>query len=203
MWISAAAKRDWPYFARWHYRSHYVGLTRFVTLLWHGSEPVGICLFVAPPISLAPRNRYFGRSGRWERTSLQAMNRQLVMLSRVVLHPTYRGAGIAAAFIRRSCALSGFRWIEALAQMGHVNPFFERAGFVRVGTSEVQHRSRLTHSRVFGGGRHGGTGLVTEETHRKSRHSTPVYYIFDNREPRSDDGLKHVGGGGAATGERG
>jgi GNAT superfamily N-acetyltransferase len=181
LWVSSASRRDWPYFARWHYRSHHVGLTRFVTLLWHGEEPVGICLFVSPPISLRVRNRFFGRSGRWERTSIRAMNRQLVMLSRVVLHPTYRGAGIAAAFIRRSCELSGFRWIETLAQMGHVSPFFERAGFVRVGTTRVRRLSRRTHSRIFGGGRKHG-GLVTEETHRKSRYAQPVYYIFDNRE---------------------
>jgi GNAT superfamily N-acetyltransferase len=195
LWISPAAKRDWPYFARWHYRSHHVGLTRFVTLLWHGAEPIGICLFVSPPMSLAPRNRFFGRSGRWERTSIRTMNRQLAMLSRVVLHPTYRGAGVASAFIRRSCELSGFRWVEALAQMGHVNPFFERAGFVRVGTSHVEHRSRLTHSRVYGGGRHGGTGLVTQETHRKSRYSAPVYYVFDNRQ-RCCGGTGRIAAGG-------
>jgi GNAT superfamily N-acetyltransferase len=183
LWVSQATKSDWPYFARWHYRSHHVGLTRFVTLLWHAAEPVGICLFVSPPISLAQRNRYFGRSGRWERTSIRTMNRQLLTLSRVVLHPTYRGAGLAAAFIRRSCELSGFPWIETLAQMGHVNPFFERAGFVRVGTTRVRHRSRLTHSQIYGGGRkHGGSGLVTAETHRKSRYARPVYYVFDNRE---------------------
>jgi len=118
------------------------------------------------------------------------------MLSRVVLHPTYRGAGIAAAFIRRSCQLSGFRWIETLAQMGHVNPFFERAGFVRVGTSHVKHSSRWSHSRVYGGGRHGGTGLVTPETHRKSRYAAPVYYIFDNRQRSTDAAGRSSGIGG-------
>jgi hypothetical protein len=154
-----------------------------VTLLWHGAEPIGICVFVSPPISLAPRNRHFGRSGRWERTSIRTMNRQLLMLSRVVLHPTYRGAGLAAAFIRRSCQLSGYRWIETLAQMGHVSPFFERAGFVRVGTSRVRRPSRRTHSQIYGGNRkHGRPGLVTQETHLKSRFAQPVYYIFDNRE---------------------
>jgi hypothetical protein len=110
------------------------------------------------------------------------MNRQLVMLSRVVLHPTYRGAGIAAAFIRRSCEQSGFPWIETLAQMGHVSPFFERAGFVRVGTTGGRQLSRLAHSKIIGGGRkNGGARLVTEETYRKSRYAQPVYYVFDNR----------------------
>ena len=27
-------------------------VVRFVTLLWHGDEPIGICLFTSPPLSL-------------------------------------------------------------------------------------------------------------------------------------------------------
>ena len=183
LWISEATKSDWPYFARWHYRSHAVGFTKLLTLLWHGHEPVGVCVFVSPPISLKLRNRYFGRSGRWERTSIRAMNRQLVMLSRVVVHPTYRGAGVAASFVRRSCELCPYPWIETLAQMGHINPFFERAGFVRVGSTQPQRRSRIAHSAIYGGNRHHeeGKGLVSEETYHKSRYAEPVYYVFDNR----------------------
>jgi ABC-type lipoprotein export system ATPase subunit len=182
LWISNGSGRDFAYFARWHYRSHRVGPVRFVTLLWHGREPVGICVFTSPPMSLAARNRYFGCSGKWTRTALKTLNRQLVMLSRVVLHPTYRGAGIAALFVRRSCELCPFRWIETLAEMGHVNPFFEKAGFVRVGASTSAPQSRSAYSQIYGGRRqHGAAGLITEETYRKSRHARPVYYVFDNR----------------------
>ncbi len=185
LWISPASRRDWPYFARWHYRGHHLGLTRFLTLLWHGSEPVGICVFVSPPVSLAGRNRYFGRSGRWSRTALRALNTQLVMLSRVVLHPTYRGAGIATRFVRRSCELCPFPWIETLTQMGHINPFFERAGFVRVGPCGRPRGSRRAHSALYGGTPASWAhGLVSRETFRKSRFAQPVYYLFDNR-PRA------------------
>jgi hypothetical protein len=110
------------------------------------------------------------------------MNRQLVMLSRVVLHPTYRGAGIAAAFVRRACGLMPYAWIESLAQMGHISPFFERAGFVRVGSSRPVTRSRRGHSSLYGGNRRGDAkDLVTPETYAKSRFAEPVYYVFDNR----------------------
>jgi hypothetical protein len=147
-----------------------------------GMSRVGVCVFVSPPISLKMRNRYFGRSGRWERTSMRALNRQLVMLSRVVIHPTYRGAGIAARFVRRSCELCPYRWIETLTQMGHINPFFETAGFVRVGSSRPRNHDRVNHSVIYGGRRnHASPGLVSEETHRKSRYAEPVYYVFDNR----------------------
>ncbi|REJ76526.1 MAG: hypothetical protein DWQ34_12670 [Planctomycetota bacterium] len=155
---------------------------RFGTLLWHGEEPIGICLFVSPPMSLAPRNRYFGRSGRWSRDVIRAMNAQLVMLSRVVLHPSYRGAGLAAAFVRRSCELCPYRWIEALAEMGRVNPFFEKAGFVRAGSTSPKSRTRRALSTIYGGRRkRAGRRLITPETFHKSRYGHPVYYVFDNR----------------------
>lgn len=152
-----------------------------MTLLWHGDEPIGICVFVVPPMSLKRRNEFFGRSGRWDRTALKLMNDRLVLLQRVVIHPTYRGAGIAARFVRQSCELCGYDWIETLTQMGHINPFFEKAGFLRVGATHCRGRSRRDHSALYGGrGRKRGQG-VTRETFEKSRYAHPVYYIFDNR----------------------
>jgi N-acetylglutamate synthase-like GNAT family acetyltransferase len=114
---------------------------------------------------------------------LQALNRQLVTLSRVVLHPTYRGAGVASGFIRASCRSCPWPWIETLAEMGRLNPFFERAGFVRVGASRKRDGSREKHSAIYGGRRdkEGRPQLVSKETHDKSRYAEPVYYVFDNR----------------------
>lgn len=178
--LTTGSRADWPYFARWHYRSHNLGIVRFVTVLWHGEEPIGICVFCSPPLSLRPRNKFFGRTGRWTRLGIQSLNRQLVMLSRVVLHPTFRGAGIAAAFIRKSCEACPWPWIETLTQMGRLSPFFEKAGFVRVGVAGTQRRSRKGHSAIYGGNRHGNR--LSQETHEKSRYARPIYYVFDNRE---------------------
>ncbi len=110
------------------------------------------------------------------------LNRSIVLLQRVVIHPTYRGAGIAAAFVRRACELCPWPWIETLSQMGHINPFFEAAGFHRIGVTAPRHRSRRAHSALYGGQRrHARQGLVTQETFDKSRFANPVYYLFDNR----------------------
>ncbi len=145
-----------------------------MTLLWHGNEPIGICVFVSPPVSLSQRNRYFGRRGRWDSTVLKSLNRQLVLLQRVVLHPTYRGAGVAVPFVERSCELCPYPWIETLTRMGHIHPFFEKAGFTRVGVSRTPKGSRTAHSRLYG-------RQLSEESHRKSAGSEPVYYVRDNR----------------------
>ena len=58
--------------------------------------------------------------------------------------------------------------------MGRVNPFFERAGFVRVGVI------RKSGSRGRANGAYGGR-RVSAETAAKSRFSEPAYYVFDNR----------------------
>jgi uncharacterized protein len=93
-------------------------------------------------------------------------------MARVVLHPTYRGAGVAAAFVRRACETCPVPWIETLSAMGHANPFFERGGFVRVG---IVRKSK-------GGSAHGAYGgRVRAEADAKCRFSEPVYYVFDNR----------------------
>lgn len=186
MWISRGTKADWAYFAGWHYRGHGLGFVKFMTVLWDGEEPVGMCVFVAPAKSLTHRNRYFGLTGRWSRLGIRAISGQLVTLSRVVLHPTYRGAGNAAAFVRRSCELCGSAWVEALAAMGEFNPFFERAGFVRVGQVAMGFASLKGHAALYGGTKDGRQGRIRKETFEKSQYARPVYYIFDNRHEAGD-----------------
>jgi GNAT superfamily N-acetyltransferase len=123
------------------------------------------------------RSHYFGLHNPRSGLHLAALNRQLWLLSRVVLHPTYRGAGIAAAFVRRACQTCPVDWIETLTAMGQANPFFERAGFVRVGVIRKDRRRGTDY-----GGIYGSRGVrVSAETAAKSRFSEPVYYVFDNR----------------------
>jgi GNAT superfamily N-acetyltransferase len=179
LWLSDGSRSDWPYFARWHYRSHHLAYTRKVILLWHGREPIGICVFGTPAASLSLRTRYFGLANPRRGIALAGLNQQLWLLQRVVIHPTYRGAGIAARFVRRACQLCPVNWIETLSAMGQANPFFERAGFVRVG---VIHKGSPTRRQALRYGAYGSKNTrLSEETTPKSRFSEPVYYVFDNR----------------------
>ena len=143
-----------------------------MTLLWHADRPIGICVFSSPAASLSLRSQFFGLKDPRRRVALNALNSQLWLLQRVVLHPTYRGAGIAAAFVRRACELCLVPWIETLSAMGQANPFFERAGFVRVGVVK-KHGSA--------NGAYGSNKRLSAETVAKSAFSDPVYYVRDNR----------------------
>ena len=137
LWLSRGTKSDWPHFARWHYRGHGLGFVKSVILLWHGAEPVGICVFAAPRAALTPRSRAFGIVNPNSEPALAALNAKLWVLQRVVLHPTYRGAGLAAPFVSRACRLCPVDWVESLSVLGRVNPFFERAGFKRLGGGDA------------------------------------------------------------------
>lgn len=145
-------------------------------LLWHGEQPIGIVVFATPAASLSLRSRYFGLKNARSDVAMQALNRQLWVLHRVVLHPTYRGAGIAADFIRRCCELCDINWIETLTAMGRANPVFERAGFIRVGTVQRTGSANGAY----------GRGKLSAESRSKSRFSDPVYYVFDNRGRKRD-----------------
>jgi GNAT superfamily N-acetyltransferase len=131
-------------------------------------------VFAPPAAALGVRAAFFGLTGRCHRAALAALNEQLWVLRRVVLHPAYRGAGVAAAFVRRACELCPVDWVETLAAMGHANPVFERAGFTRVGV--VRRSSGGVDPR-----RRGAYGGRPRPAARTSRSGDPVYYVFDNR----------------------
>jgi ABC-type ATPase with predicted acetyltransferase domain len=163
---------DWPLFAHWHYRSHAVAFVKKVLLLKHGPVPVGVCVFTAPAASLALRSQYFGLADARSRLALAALNDQLWCLARLVLHPTYRGAGVAADFVRKACRLCPVPWIETLTAMGRVSPVFVKAGFKRVGTVSPTRGRGERHGAYTTGG--------SAETVAKSRFAAPAYYIKKN-----------------------
>jgi len=60
--------------------------------------------------------------------------------------------------------------------MGHLNPFFEKAGFQRVGVIRKEEPlSAHAHAQLY------GSKKLTNETIHKSLHAEPVYYVFDGR----------------------
>src|SRR5437762_3018481 len=52
-------------------------------------------------------------------------------IARVVVVPRFRGIGLGVALVRQALARAETRYVEALAVMGRVQPFFEKAGMRR------------------------------------------------------------------------
>jgi GNAT superfamily N-acetyltransferase len=70
-----------------------------------------------------------GRYSAWPAGSRAALlNGEFRCISRVVVHPMYRGLGLAVRLVRQALATAPTPLTEAYAAMGRVHPFFEKAG---------------------------------------------------------------------------
>ena len=67
------------------------------------------------------------------RERIDWLNANVRCISRVVVEPRYRGIGLGVRLVRETLPLAGVPVVEAIAAMGEVNPFFERAGMIRIG----------------------------------------------------------------------
>ncbi len=77
-------------------------------------------------VATSGRYRGIGRNG-----AAVMLNRELRTISRVVVDPVWRGLGLAVRLVRHALGDPETVFTEALAVMGRVNPFFERAGMTR------------------------------------------------------------------------
>jgi len=88
-------------------------------------------LVISPPL-LTVRGRNIAAPGRYSgadrREATMRLNREVECISRVIVHPTYRGSGLAERLVRHALATAQTPFVEALAAMGRVHPFFEKAG---------------------------------------------------------------------------
>ncbi|MBI1370290.1 MAG: hypothetical protein GC162_16770 [Planctomycetes bacterium] len=96
-----------------------------------GAHVVGVLIESLPALSCAlrdaaTRRRYAGWSDRGAGARL--LNREVRCISRVIVHPQWRGLGLAVRLVKWALATATTPCTEALAAMGRVHPFFELAG---------------------------------------------------------------------------
>ncbi len=85
------------------------------------------------------------------------INRDFRSISRVIVHPAYRGAGISVMLVRCALEQAHTHYVEAIALMGNVHPFFEQAGMRRWQAADLDAAGRMR----------------------------PVYFLWENLEERS------------------
>jgi GNAT superfamily N-acetyltransferase len=110
-------------------------------------QAVAVLVESLPSLSCKMRNWALNdRYGSWlaPRQRATLLNRELRVISRVVVHPCWRGLGLAVRMVRTALAEPTTIYTEALAAMGRVNPFFERSGMTAYHRPPHAFDTRLT-----------------------------------------------------------
>ena len=91
---------------------------------------IGVIVYTMPSPGLELRNIATGNLfGGFDRaTQLALINRNIRCISRVIIEPRFRGLGLASRLVRETLGRVEVPIVEAMAVMGLVNPFFEKAG---------------------------------------------------------------------------
>ncbi len=129
---------DYKRLARFHYRDSRIGpfaaifAIRPTKSLLDSSDitTVGVVVYTMPSAGLELRNIATGNffAGFDKATRLSLVNKNIRCISRVIVEPRFRGLGLASRLVRETMAEMNVPVVEALAVMGLVNPFFEKAG---------------------------------------------------------------------------
>lgn len=145
--IEAGSRRDYRALAEHHYRSGSPFAPTAIYAMRHdaldaaarftgaAARPtlVGVLVMTRPQLGCTLRDHATGGRYRGLKRSEAAdlLNAEVRAIARVVLDPRYRGLGLAVRLVKHALAHADTPYVEALAAMGRVNPFFERAGMVR------------------------------------------------------------------------
>lgn len=150
---------DYKQLSRFHYKGGPPGAVTTVYRVVHTAPTVvgrylgrdettrvvGVLLRSLPHLGcllrdVATHGRYRGVG---QRASAAMLNREFRTISRVVVDPQWRGLGLAVRLVRHALNEPETRFTEALAAMGQVNPFFQRAGMTRYDRPHRPEHARL------------------------------------------------------------
>jgi GNAT superfamily N-acetyltransferase len=129
MRVQQGTLADYKLLSQFHYRSGRCPPSRRIFALKRGDELCGVAVYSYPsPLC-------FGRSKVWK-GSLKELQRDVSVVSRVVVHPKFRGIGLGEKLIAETLSKCGTPCVEAVAVMARYNPFFEHAGMQRIAESK-------------------------------------------------------------------
>jgi len=126
MRIAEGTTEDWKKLSGFHYRSHKIAGLRKIFCLKRDDELCGVIVYCYPP----PTS--FGRRFVLPKMTMKELNRELSVVSRVVVHPKYRTIGLGVKLVQETLAKAGTSCVELPAVMAKYNPFAEKAGMWKV-----------------------------------------------------------------------
>ena len=104
---------------------------------------VAVAVLSYPTIRSTPRERTLALRDLSPRQRAAFVNGHVRTISRVVVHPQFRGLGLASELVRKLIDVCPVRYVEASAVMAHVHPFFAAAGMRRVDVDDSEPNDTL------------------------------------------------------------
>jgi ABC-type transport system involved in cytochrome c biogenesis ATPase subunit/GNAT superfamily N-acetyltransferase len=140
MHVEKGSIEDYERLKRFHYKSksekESMGLrVKDCYKLLYGEDVIGVIVFSNSYLNLKPRNMIFGERYVYTPGDLRKahlINEEIARISRVVVHPKFRGIGLGAFLVKETLPKVNAKVVEVLAVMARYNPFFEKAGMLRV-----------------------------------------------------------------------
>lgn len=130
--IERGTRADYEALARFHYRGKPCAV---FTRVWRARDlatnsTAGVIVETMPCLRCTLRDT--ATRGRYRyadpKKSARLANRDFRCIGRVIVHPAYRGIGLAVALVQTALKEAITPYVEAMAVMGRVHPFFELAG---------------------------------------------------------------------------
>lgn len=132
--IEQGSTKDLQQLARFHYAAGKPGPVARVLRAIDDGDTVGVLVASMP--TLNGRWRAIAWPGEYDtpdqRENARRLNRDVRVISRVIVDPRYRGRSLAVHLVRAYLDDPCTPRTEALAAMAHACPFFERAGMRRI-----------------------------------------------------------------------
>lgn len=126
--ISLGVTKDYHDLSKFHYRTHQLGAAHSIYKVTHHGDLIGVIVYSYGPLALRGRNTFTDRY----KSRARLMNKEVKMISRVVVLPKYRGIGLSIELVKKTMPLTGMKHIEILSVMGKHNPFAEKAGLTLI-----------------------------------------------------------------------
>lgn len=143
--IVEGTKAEFERLEQFHYKaqSNPAGVRRIYVAKLNG-EIIGGIMYASCNPHLAGRSiavPEYSKGGS-SSESLHLLNRDFLRIARVVVLPKYRGIGLGVKLVKDTMPMTGYPYIETLAVMAKVNPFFEHAGMTRIYTEPPEERDK-------------------------------------------------------------
>ena len=142
--VEKGDKEDYKKLSKFHYRQSRLGAVKNYYKLLHKGTVIGVMAITYPHLALKGRNIYTNKKyAKMTKEICTEINKQFECISRIILHPQYRGIGLAHYFLREYFKLSDSHYIETIAVMSKYSPFFAKAGMTHVETEQDKKRGLL------------------------------------------------------------